>query len=282
MPSQPHRSAQERRPAREQVSGHLRIGGDRVFYEASGSGPAVVLIHAGIADHRMWAAQVEAFAPTYRVIRFDIRGFGRSDPPSAPFEVAEDVAAVLADQGVERAAVVGCSMGGAVAVQFAVSHPEMTAALVLVASGVWGFRRPPDPRRDEPDAAADAAVRAGDWDLATELALQIWAPLRSDPATDELIRLMARENAEVDAIPEELYRSPEVPTIERLGEITAPTLVVLGQADLDSVAAAGEVLANGIRGAATVVVPDADHLVPTRRPAEFNRIVLDFLARVGA
>lgn len=263
-------------------SGHLRIGGDRVFYEASGSGPAVILIHAGIADHRMWEAQVEAFAPTHRVIRFDIRGFGRSDPPSAPFDVVEDVAAILAHLGEERAAVVGCSMGGAVAAHFAVSHPDATGALVLVASGVWGFHRPPDPRRDGPDAAADDAVRAGDWDLATELVLRIWAPLRSDPATDELIRRMARENAEVDAIPEELYLSPDVPTIERLGEIATPTLVVLGAADVDSVAAAGQVLANGIAGATTVVVADADHLVPTRRPAEFNRVVLEFLARVGA
>lgn len=263
-------------------SGHLVIDGDRVFYEASGSGPAVVLVHAGIADHRMWEAQVEVFAPTHRVIRFDVRGFGRSDPPSAAFDVVEDVVAILADQGVERAAVVGCSLGGAVAVQFAVAHPEATAALVPVASGVWGFRSPPDPRRDEPDAAADAAVRAGDWDLATELALQIWAPLRSDPATDELIRRMARENAEVGALPDELYLSPDVPTIERLGEIAAPTLVILGAADVDSITAAGEALVRGIAGARSVVIPDADHLVPTRRPEEFNRLVLEFLARVGA
>jgi pimeloyl-ACP methyl ester carboxylesterase len=254
-------------------TGFVDAGGGRLFYVRAGSGSPVVLMHAGIADHRMWIHQMKPFAAEHMVVAYDQRLFGRSDPPTGPFSIVEDLRVLLDALEIERAALVACSMGGAVEIDFALAHPERVTALVPVASGLAGFAWPTDPLLAE----ADSAEEAGDIDRAVELALQIWAPLRTDPATDGLIEQMARENTADTSIPDEWWIEPERPAAERLEEITAPTLVVVGDTDHPKILAIADELSARIPGARRVDISNADHLVPLRQPEAFNAAVLPFL-----
>jgi 3-oxoadipate enol-lactonase len=257
-------------------SGFAEVNGGRLYYEIAGTGPPVILMHAGIADHRMWVLQMEPFSRDHTVVAYDQRLFGLSDPPSGPFSVIEDLALLLDDLEIDRAALVACSMGGAIEIEFALAHPERVTALVPVASGLAGFEWPSDPKLVE----ADEAEAAGDLDRAVELALEIWAPLRTNPATDALIEQMARENTAESTIPDEWWLEPERPAAEHLEEITAPTLVVVGDTDHPKILAiAGELTAR-IPGAGRVDIANADHLVPLRQPEAFNEAVLPFLRGV--
>src|SRR5579862_7722795 len=120
----------------ERRSGLLPVSGGRLYYETSGRGPAIVFIHAAIADSRMWAREFALFANDRAVVRYDVRGFGRSSPATSPYSDVADLLAVLDAAGVETAAVVGCSAGGRIGLDFALTHPRRVERLMLVAAGV--------------------------------------------------------------------------------------------------------------------------------------------------
>src|SRR3712207_8911911 len=119
--------------------GFADVNGARLHYEIVGEGDPLVLVHAGIADGRMWEGQLGAFAHRNRVIRYDMRGFGRSAMVEGPYAHHEDLRALLDYLGIERALLVGCSMGGKTIIDFALQHPGRAGALVLAGSSVSGF-----------------------------------------------------------------------------------------------------------------------------------------------
>ena len=257
------------------LDGYVHADGDRIHFDVTGTGPAVILLHAGVADSRSYERQVDALSVRFRVIRYEHRGFGRSDPPSKPFSIVDDVARVLDHVGEEHAAVVGNSLGGAVAVEFAVAQPERVSALVPVAAGLIGYEATaaPHPRL----ADAERATERGDYTAAAEIELDVWSPLRTNPKTDDLLRRMALENAGAEALPDDLFLIPDPPAVRRLEEISAPTLVVIGDRDVEVMQEISDLLASRIPGARKAVVEDADHIVPTRQPDRFNEILADFL-----
>ena len=120
------------------TSGFAASGDGRIYFEAAGSGPAIVFVHAGVSDRRMWDPQFEAFANDNQVIRFDLRGCGKSSKAQGSFSNRDDLAAVLAAMGVEKAVLVRCSMGGATAIDFTLVHPAAVRRLVPVGAGVCG------------------------------------------------------------------------------------------------------------------------------------------------
>ena len=256
-----------------------------IFYEVAGAGPGVALIHAGIADHRMWDDQFSVFAERFRVVRHDHRGFGASSTPDGPFSFRADLAAVLRAVGIERAHLIGTSLGGGVALDFALTYPERVASLVLVAAALGGSQ-PSEALRERWRAINEARERDG-LDAANELELRLWVdgtgrtPEEVDPTVRERVRemnraVLAREpENEAGGEPQRL----DPPAIERLHEIAAPTLVLVGDRDVPDILANAERLAAGIAGARKVVLPGVAHLPPLECPDEFNRIVLDFLAR---
>jgi 3-oxoadipate enol-lactonase len=260
------------------ADGYVDADGDRIHFEVVGSGPAVILLHAGVADSRSYDRQVEGLSGGFRVIRYDHRGFGRSDPPSKPFSIVEDVARVLDHVGEEHAAVVGNSLGGAVAVEYAVAHPERVSALVPVAAGLIGYDATAS--RHPRLADAEKATERGDYMAAAEIELDVWSPLRTDPETDELLRRMALDNAGAEALPDELFLLPDPPAVARLEEISAPTLVVIGDRDVEVMEEISDLLASRIPGARKAVIENADHIVPTRQPERLNTVLTDFLEGV--
>jgi 3-oxoadipate enol-lactonase len=258
-------------------SGYTPVEGGRLYYEAAGDGPPVVLLHAGLWDSRIWDDQMDAFARHHTVVRYDLRGFGRSDRFEKPFSARDDLADLLAFLGLPSAALVGASIGGALAIDFALDRPHMVDALVLVAPGLSGDDTPDDEDMLRLFEEAEAAFKAGDLERTVDLELQVWAPLRTDPDVDRRIRGIAQENRHELTLDWKLSRPLEPPAGGRLGEIRAPTLLLVGDGD----ASVMEVIANkvvaGINGAHKEVIAGADHLPNMRQPEEFNRIVLGFL-----
>jgi pimeloyl-ACP methyl ester carboxylesterase len=260
--------------------------GVSLYYESMGSGEPLVLLHAGVADSSMWDDQVGPFAEHFRVIRFDAQGFGRSPAAAEPKPRAEDIFDLLTELGISRAHLIGVSMGGAAAIDFAITHPDMVGALIPVCAGASGFEAD-DPWLTEQDQLSEAAVARGDLEAATELDLRIWlaGPGRRvedlDPTLRERADRMARLAQERDA---ERKPAPRIepPAATRLGSITAPTLVVIGEHDVAYMQQVADYLAENIAGARKVVLHGTAHMPPIEVPDEFNRVVLEFLTTVAA
>jgi pimeloyl-ACP methyl ester carboxylesterase len=260
-------------------SGTLAVNGARLAYELAGAGAPLVLLHAGIADSRMWGAQFDQFAQRRRTLRYDARGYGRSEMPAGPFARHQDLAELLRQLGVARAAVVGASMGGATALDFALEHPEMVEALVLVASGLSGYQFSEAFRRYEQEE--EAALERGDLDTVVEINLRMWVdgPTRPPEAVHhELRSAVARMIRDASTSTEGVPRRPSLPAVERLGEIRAPTLVLIGDLDVPDMLAIADLLVAGIPSARKATIEGAAHLPSMERPEEFTRLVLDFLA----
>lgn len=242
-----------------------------LHYEVTGSGPALALLHEGIVDSRLWGKMVPLFAERHTVVNYDQRGYGRSSRPDGPYSLAEDLAWVLDAAGAERAAIVGASRGGRIALDFALTRPERVDALILVVSGLPGHRFEVD-MSPELEARWEQAEATGDYAAMAEIDLEIWAPL----GVDSELRAMAVENAEwSNADDPGLEAAP--PAAERLGEITAPTLVVTADRDIPQMTEIGDILFQGIPGARRAVITAADHVVPWRKPEELTWLIVEFL-----
>lgn len=268
-------------PASE--SGVVEVNGAALSYEVAGGGYPLVLLHAGVADSRMWDEQFATFAQHYRVVRYDLRGFGQSAVPTAAFRSYEELAQLLKHLRIARAHIVGISYGGKIALDFTLAHPEMVNALVLVAPGVSG---------SEPSAdvlafyeAEEAALEAEDLDGATDLNVKMWVdgprrgPYEVNPAVRARVREMQR-HAFSTIFPEgavELDLEP--PAIERLNEIKAPTLIIVGDYDIPAMVEQARQISTQIADAQLAIFEGVAHMVNMEKPAEFNQAVLDFLSK---
>jgi pimeloyl-ACP methyl ester carboxylesterase len=264
--------------------GVVEFNGGELRYEAAGEGSAVVFLHPGVWDMRTWDDQFGLFARTYRVVRFDARGHGSSSrlEPGRPFSTKDDAFAVMDAAGVDRAALVGCSGGGATALDCALDAPDRVAALVLVASGVSGFEEG-TPEEEawwaEKMAPVQAAIEEGDLELAMDLRVRaMWALLGTDDPPGARIRRIALENRHLVAMDESEQVAIDPPAVERLEDVGAPTLVLPADHDPPWTPRVSRMLAERIPNARLVQIPDVDHVVNMRKPDEFNEVVLDFLA----
>jgi pimeloyl-ACP methyl ester carboxylesterase len=251
-----------------------------LYAEVAGEGPAVVLLHEGICDSRMWDGQWAPWSESYRLLRLDLQGFGRSPLSGQPYSHARDVIGVLERHGIERAALLGVSMGGRVALEVALARPELVSALVLVAPGLPGHEWSDGLRAQWADE--EAAFDAGDLDLAVEVSLRTWVdgPRRSpddvDPAVRSRVGEMQRRAYELQRewVDEELL----VPDLaQRLGDVAVPTLVLVGEEDQPDMHAIAERLASEIPGARLATIPETAHVPSMERPREFDELVLPFL-----
>lgn len=265
--------------------GFADVNGAQLYYEEAGDGHALVLIHAGICDSRMWDDQWDEFAERYRVVRFDLRGCGRSAQPPEEFSLRDDLLELLRLLGIERAYLLGVSMGGGLAVDFTLEHPGIVGALVLVAAGVSGRR--PSAQLIEQWKGVDAAFQSGGIPLANEQELRMWVdgPEREPDEVDPIVRGRVGEmNANNFAMQSDAARARplEPPALDRLHEIRVPTLVIAGDLDQPDVLDSCQLLAENIAGARQVVMPGTAHVPSMERPEEFNGLVLNFLASVDA
>ncbi|MFD9034541.1 alpha/beta fold hydrolase [Streptomyces sp. NPDC059567] len=248
--------------------------GGRLWAERNGTGSPVVLLHGAGMDSRLWDAIVPELARHHDVIRYDARGLGRSTPPGEPFSDVEDLRAVLDHFGLRRAALVGLSMGGETALDFALAHPERVTALALVGASVSGHVWPRSPEL----SAYDTARRERETATLAELELTIWAAMGRTAPGGELIETMVASNAERRVVSERHCVVPPSRDAEpHLADIAAPTLVVHGDHDHPEIAVIAERLVTDIPGARGETIPDADHYLPLRTPGRLTKLLLSHL-----
>jgi 3-oxoadipate enol-lactonase len=240
-----------------------------LWYDDTGSGAPAVLLHEGVVDSRIWDPFLPHIQDRLRSIRYDQRGYGRSPMWDGPYSAVDDLISVLDAAEVDRAALVGTSQGGRIAIQAALQRPERVSALVVIASGLAGHPLQIE-GTPEQEARWEAAEARDDFAELAEIDMEIWAPLGAD---DEL-RAMFLENAETSNSDDPAV---DEPSAGRLGEIAVPTLVVTGGRDVTPINELGELLAREIPGARYAVIEEADHMVQWRAPQELAHLVLDFL-----
>ena len=263
----------------ETARGIAEVNGTRLYYEVAGAGEPLALLHGFGLDLRMWDDQVAAFARRYRVLRHDARGFGRSDPPGGvPYSRAADLKALLEYLGLGPAHVLGLSMGGGNAIDFALAYPEMTRTLIPVDSTLDGYRWPHGGM--DGYRAAAARARAGDLAGAKErwLADPFFAPACERPAVAARLHAMMADDSGWHWRNADPHLSAGTPALARLGKIAAPALIVVGERDVHDCQAIAALLQAGISHARMVVLPGAGHMSPLEDPAAFNAAVLEFLA----
>ncbi|MEV0638704.1 alpha/beta hydrolase [Streptomyces sp. NPDC050619] len=241
--------------------------------DTGGDGLPLVLLHPGVADSRAWEPIAPALAERHRIIRYDARGFGRSPDPTAAYSQAEDLRAVLDHFDVRRAVLVGSSMGGATAINGALNEPDRVAALVLLVPGVTGY---PDLEEPELTARIGELAEAGDMDGLLALSLRTWAAAGTPPDTEAATLLRA-------AIPAWFttygHQTEDPPAFPRLGELSMPCALLLGEQDYPRTVRCNEAMAAAIPGCHLVRRPDCDHLPTLRAPEAVRELVLEVYAQ---
>lgn len=272
----------------ESKSGYAEIKDVRLYYEMDGEGSDLVFIHAGCADHRMWDDQFSTFARHHRALRYDMRGYGKSTVSTGSFSNRDDLYDLLEILGIRQAHFIACSMGSFAVTDFALEHPEKIKSLVLVSPALsYQYEgSPPQPVLEMIDAR-----KTGNLKHAAELQAQIWAdgPKRnSDQVNNEVHELVYQMSLDALTLQADIIRataflieeSLNPPAMKRLAQISAPTLVIVGDLDDDSEMAIADVLTTHINGAQKVVMHGTAHLPNMEKPQKFNQIVLEFLKEV--
>ncbi len=262
--------------------GRLSLQSGDLFYEEKGAGTPIVLLHAGVADNRMWDDQFYVLAEHHRVVRCDLRGYGKSQLPNGPFAYHEDIQLLIDELGLSSTWLVGASFGAQVAVDYYLSNPKRVRGLVLVSPVVSGLK--PTDEIKQFNESENALLEAGNLEEATELNLRMWVegPYRSNKEVDAPLRNKVADmqmKAFSQPFPEavSLLRL-DPPAIERLHEIQVPTLVVSGALDVPGFVRFSEELVEQVPGAKRVVIPAVAHVVSMEAPQTFIDLVFEFIS----
>lgn len=267
------------------LSGFVAVEGGQLYYEVTGTGHPLLLIHAGVADLRMWDTQVAALADQYRVIRYDTRGFGRTTSENVSFSNRQDIVDLLNHLGVTTTYVMGLSRGGMIALDFTLEYPDLVAGLIVVAGGMSGFEWEPTPAEIAQFDLMETAEKRKDFAKLTAMEVRMWVDGPSQPegraatVVRENVCAMIAKNYQNHT--EELEpRGLEPPAFGRLAEVGVPVLVIIGGLDVSDTIAAMHALAAGVPNGREVVFPDTAHMVNMEQPERFNAVVRDFLANI--
>jgi pimeloyl-ACP methyl ester carboxylesterase len=271
---------QERAMPMPTQTGFAEVNSTRLYYEIAGSGHPLVLIHGSTLETRMWDDQFATFAQHYTVVRYDLRGFGQSALPTGePYARHDDLKTLLDDLEIAHAYILGLSMGGSIAVDFALAYPQATDALILVGSRLGGWQ--PDPEF----AAFQNAVRVRAKEAGVQAGRDVWLysslfnPARENPTVaPRLVQIISEYSGWLWVHPNPLHELAP-PATQRLDTIRVPTLIIIGERDVPDCHAIAESLQQRIPNARRVVMSGVGHMPNMEDPERFNTIVLDFLAQ---
>ena len=266
-------------PHNDIKKGFIDLGKCKIYYEEQGKGIPLILIHGGALDKRMWDDQFDEFAKHFRVIRYDARRHGSTTSEPDTFSHHEDLNRLMDKLNIPKAVILGLSMGGYIAIDFAIAHPEKVIALMPVSSGLTGYEF-----KDKEILENQKKINeAQSIDVAVEYIQKSWTygPYRSaekiDPAVRNKSKMMYSENIAnmKPGIREERLNPP---AIGRLQEIKAPTLAIVGDLDMPGIIEIADMIVKNVNSAKKITIKDAAHLVNMEKPKEFNDIVINFIS----
>src|SRR5579884_2688106 len=263
-------------------TGSIETNGTKLYYEEMGEGHPLVLIHGGYMDRRMWDDQFEVFAEHYRVIRYDVRGFGKSQLPYAD---RHDLYALLEALGVEKTYLLGLSLGGGIALDFTLEYPEMVDALVLVGTSISGapiMELVTQERIIEYmkwQQVFEQAAKARDIPAMVDALMshKTLVPSEEYPEARQRVRQNLSEYSFVWVLDPAEKQELDPPAWGRLKEIRVPTLIIVGGDDDELLHQMADKLEQDVAGAKRVTIPGTHHMPNMEKPEEFNQIVLEFL-----
>ena len=261
--------------------GRVRVDGAELYYQIAGEGRTLVLLHDGLLDRRVWDEQFVAFSRLYRTVRYDRRGYGESSAPDRPFSDVSDLHRLLGYLGTDEAYLLGMSNGGKVALEFALEHPAMAAALVLVGPSLGGYRPSEEKQRRVSGILSAARERGVEAGIEAWMEDPFYPPSKERPAARERVRRIARENLPRLLSAPSLREEPDPPTAESLSRIVAPTLILVGERDDRDNREIASILGSRLPRAEKEVFADCGHLVNLELPEDFYRVVADFLDERG-
>lgn len=256
----------------------------RLYYEVAGKGEPVVLVHGFSLDTRMWDEQFIELAKQYRVIRYDVRGYGRSDVPreGEPYYHADDLLGLLDHTGTDKAHIIGLSLGAAIACEFVVAHPERALSLVAADPVVWGYEWSLEYQASL--GALWGAGKAGGIAAANALWLKhdMFAAAMQNEHVAEKLTAIIGDYSGWHWVNDDPGKLPEKPAFERLEEFRLPVLAIVGERDVADFHRITTEMRERIPGARKVVLPNVGHMSNMEDPARFTDTVLEFLAEVAA
>lgn len=256
-----------------------------VLTAGSSNGIPVIFLHAGVCDHRMWIAEVETVAAEgFRALAYTRRGFGDAVSPDEPFSHLDDLEAVLAHHGIHAAVFVGCSMGGGLAIDFALKHPGRTVGLVLAGTAITGGDYHLSDTDKQMEAVLDDAEERGDPEYQNKVDAHAWLDGPRSPsgrvggAVRELFLDMNRKA--LTKQPPLTQETKRPSARDRIGEIAAPTLLIAGDLDFNYILTRHDGLSDELPNAFATVIEGTAHLPNLERPDLFGRLLLEFLDSV--
>lgn len=264
-------------------TGFVPINGTELYYTLSGQDheETMVMLHAGICDHRMWDKQVAHFSQRFQVLTTDMRGFGKSSIPDAPFALHEDIAALIEHFNIDNAWILAASQGGKMAINISLTKPNLVKGLLLVGPAFGGYQYDGD---DHPlEEQIDEYYDNGDMEQVSELEVQMWVDGTGRSAADvdpEVRQLVYEMNLIPLQVDEDIWDKEQQlapPASERLSEISVPTLIVIGDLDVESSIERANILSDKLPNAKKVVMNGTAHVPNMEFPDKFNQIVDDFL-----
>jgi len=268
----------------EAFKGFVDVVGGKLWAQWAGKGTGVVLAHAGIADARQWDPQWDALVAGHRVVRYDLRGFGRSQVEHTSFSNRADLIAVMDAAGIDRAVLVGCSRAGQIVLDTALEYPDRVTGLVWVCGGISGTDDEETPEDLELEQREEALAEAKDFAGLAALDVELWIDGRGRPdgrgpeAVRELVRTMTYDTY----VQEKAYGDPiqlDPPAAGRLAEVRVPVLAIVGAFDRPGPALQAERLEAGVTNLRRIDV-EAAHLPNLERAQWFTQTLLAFLAGI--
>jgi len=252
----------------------------------AGDGPPLVLLHAGVADHRMWRDQIAAFDSDFHVIAYARREFGQTESPNEPFSQVDDLTAVLGHLGVGPAILVGSSQGGRVAIDFALADPGGVEALVLVSTAISGAPSEPAPPGVEAlSEALDRAEEDGDLDRVNTIEAHLWldGPLCAESRVQGAVRDLFLDMNGVALRKSEIRLERDPPSaMHRLAELSMPALLISGGLDFPYIRSRHAMLERTLPNCRAAEIAGTAHLPNLEQPAQFNAHLREFLREVSA
>lgn len=254
------------------VNGTMAHNNGHIYYEVAGSGEPIVFVHGFTLDHTMWQPQVKVFSKSHKVLTYDARGFGKSSLPSGHYSHAADLRALLEHVNIEQAHIVGLSMGGRIAANFALAYPEMVKTLTLMDAALDGYKNEVNWNVHAKEQGLKKAKK--NW-----LNHELFAAVQSQPDVIAALRTIIASYSGWHW----LHKDPQIPATtharNQLHSITKPTLIIVGENDLAYFHNIANVLAAGIPSAQKVIVPNAGHMVNMEAPSEINNLLANFISK---